>query len=79
MRSVLKAEIEARVTAMDAVHKALERGTTGMERQLAAGRVEAAQAVRTAEVKLSRRLAATEGRVEVEVAAQSHLPAQQEQ
>ena len=77
VRSVVKAEIEARVTAMDAVHKALERGTTGMERQLAAGRVEAAQAVRTAEVKLSRRLAATEGRVEVEVAALRKLYARQ--
>jgi hypothetical protein len=77
VRSVVKAEIESRVTAMDAVHKALERGTTGMERQLAAGRVEAAQAVRTAEVKLSRRLAATEGRVEVEVAALRKLYARQ--
>lgn len=77
VRSVLKTEIEARVTAMDAVHKGLERGTVGMERQLAAGRVEAAQAVRTAEVKLSRRLAATEGRVEVEVAALRKLYARQ--
>ena len=77
VRSVLKTEIEARVVAMDAVHKGLERGTTGMERQLAAGRVEAAQAVRTAEVKLSRRLAATEGRVEVEVAALRKLYARQ--
>ena len=69
MHQILKTEIESRMTTMDAMNKVLVRATTESERLLAAGRVEAAQAVRTTEVKLSRRLAATEGRVEVEVAA----------
>ena len=77
IHKILKTEIESRMTTMDAMNKVLHRATTESERLLAAGRVEAAQAVRTTEVKLSRRLAATEGRVEVEVAALRKLYARQ--
>ena len=77
VRSVLKTEIERARDRHGRRTQGLERSTVGMERQLAAGRVEAAQAVRTAEVKLSRRLTATEGRVEVEVAALRKLYARQ--
>jgi len=77
IHAILKTEIASRMAAMDGVEKTLRRATTEQDRLLAAGRVEAAQALRTTEVKLSRRLAATEGRVEVEVAALRKLYARQ--
>ena len=79
INKVLKTEIRARMTSVEQLTKAMNVADKEHDRRLAAGRVEAAQALRSAEVKLSRRLTATEGRVEVEVAALRKLYARQTQ
>ena len=76
---VLKTEIRARMSSLEKLTAAMSTADKEHDRRLAAGRVEAAQALRSAEVKLSRRLTATEGRVEVEVAALRKLYARQTQ
>jgi hypothetical protein len=79
IHKVLKTEIRARMTSLEKLTTAVAAADKEHDRRLAAGRVEAAQALRSAEVKLSRRLTATEGRVEVEVAALRKLYARQTQ
>ena len=79
LHAIVKTEIKARMGTLDAMHAAMKKSHAETERVLAAGRVEAAQAVRTAEVKLSRRVGAVEQRVEVEVAALRKLYARQTQ
>ena len=79
IHQLLKTEIRARLATLGTIETTVKKTQSETERLLAAGRVEAAQALRTAEVKLSRRLTATEGRVEVEVAALRKLYARQTQ